>query len=94
MQTVLKKYGTIIGLLIIIAVFSILRPGTFLTVRNWSNIIEQISLLAIIAVGATVVMVIGEFDLSIANVASFAGILTAILLVRDFSMFLVIPLVL
>ncbi len=94
MQNILKKYGTIIGLLIIIIVFSILRPAAFLTVRNWSNIIEQISLLAIIAIGATVVMVIGEFDLSIANAASFAGILTAILLVRDYSMFLVIPFVL
>lgn len=94
MTEVFKKYGTIIGLMIIIITFAVLRPNTFLTVRNWSNILQQISLLAIIAVGATVVMVIGEFDLSIASVASFAGIITAGLLVNGYSMYLVIPAVL
>ncbi|MGM0420616.1 MAG: ABC transporter permease [Bacillota bacterium] len=94
MKGFLKKYGTLIGLLIIIMTLSVLRPNIFLTRRNWSNILEQISLLAIIATGATVVMVIGEFDLSIASVASFSGIITAGLLVGGISMYIVIPLVL
>lgn len=94
MKEIFKKYGTIIGLLIIIISFGILRPNTFLSLRNWSNILQQISLLAIISIGATVVMVIKEFDLSISSVASFAGIITAGLLVDGYSMYLVIPAVL
>jgi len=94
MKNILRKYGTVIGLFLIIIIFSILKPGVFPTLRNWTNILEQISLLAVIAIGATVVMVIGEFDLSIASVASFAGIMTAGLLVKGISMFLVIPIVL
>lgn len=94
MKKILSKYGTIIGLFIIIVIFSILKPGVFPSFRNWNNILEQISLLSIIATGATVVMVIGEFDLSIASVASFAGIMTAGLLVEGYSMYFVIPVVL
>lgn len=94
MQEILRKYGTFMGLILIIITFSFLKPGVFPTLRNFSNILEQVSLLAVIATGATVVMVIGEFDLSLANVASFAGVITAGLLVTGYSMYLVIPLVL
>lgn len=94
MKRILKRYGTLIGLFLVIIIFSILKPNIFPTFRNWNNILEQISLLSIIATGATVVMVIGEFDLSIASVASFAGIMTAGLLVDGYSMYFVIPLVL
>ena len=94
MKRILNKYGTLIGLFIIIIIFTILKPNIFATFRNWNNIFEQISLLSIIATGATVVMVIGEFDLSIASVASFAGIMTAGLLVDGYSMYFVIPVVL
>ncbi|MDI3546619.1 MAG: ribose transport system permease protein [Halanaerobiales bacterium] len=94
MQEILRKYGTFMGLILIIITFSFLKPGVFPTLRNFSNILEQVSLLAVIATGATMVMVIGEFDLSLANVASFAGVITAGLLVTGYSMYLVIPLVL
>ncbi len=42
-----------------------LGPDVFPTLRNLLNITRQISLLAIIATGATVIMTVGEFDLSI-----------------------------
>ncbi|WP_260182406.1 ABC transporter permease [Paenibacillus baekrokdamisoli] len=41
------------------------------------NISRQISFLVIIALGATLVMSVGEFDLSIGSVASFGGVLAA-----------------
>ena len=78
----LKKYGTLLAAAIIIAVFSLMRPDAFFTMSNLINISRQISLLVIVAVGATLIMVMDEFDLSLGSLASLGGILGATLAVR------------
>lgn len=77
-----RRYGTLLGLLVIMLIFSILAPHTFPTVRNLINISQQIALLAIIATGATVVMALREFDLSVGSVASFGGVLATGLVIQ------------
>jgi len=72
---ILSRYGTLIGLVLMIVVFTIKAPYTFFTINNFSNILSQSSLTAIIAAGLTMTLVVGEFDLSIGYVASFAGLL-------------------
>jgi len=72
---ILSRYGTLIGLVAMIIVFTIKSPYTFFTIGNFSNILSQSSLTAIIAAGLTMTLVVGEFDLSIGYVASFAGLL-------------------
>jgi len=94
MKGTLKKYGTLLGLGLIVITFAALKPSVFPTFNNLQNIFEQNSLLAIMAIGATVVVVIGEFDLSIGSVASFSGILVAILFGKNYPIFLVVPFVL
>jgi len=74
MTGIARKYGTLIALIAIIVVFSIASPGAFGTASNLINITQQMSLLAIVAIGATVVMAVGEFDLSTAALVSFGGI--------------------
>ena len=76
-KKVLQTYGTIMALLLIIIVFSILRPKSFFTIRNFINISRQISLMVIISIGATLVMSINEFDLSIGTMASLGGVISA-----------------
>jgi len=66
-----------IGLLILFAVFTALKPTIFPTVRNFINIFNQISLLGICAAGLTVCLVMNEFDLSIGAIATLAAVLTA-----------------
>ncbi len=78
-----SKYGTLIGLLIMILVFSILKPTSFATFNNFLNIFNQGSLSAIIACGLTAVVIVGEFDMSIGYVASFAGVLVTGLMVNQ-----------
>lgn len=80
--SLLGKYGTIFALIIIIIIFSVLQPGVFLTMNNLLNILNQIALLSIISAGLTVVMVMGEFDLSIGTLASFAGCLVVGMVMR------------
>ena len=71
------RFGTVIGLLILVAVFALLKPNVFLTARNLLNILNQISLLGICAAGLTICLVVGEFDLSIGAVATLGAVLTA-----------------
>ncbi len=79
----LRRWGTLIGFFALIVVFSLLRPTTFLSFRNWSNIIEQIATLAIVSVTVTVVMVTGDFDLSVGTLASLAGVVAADLMANQ-----------
>ena len=72
-----SRYGTIIGLMAMIVFFFINAPGTFFSKANALNILSQASLTAIIASGLTFTLVVGEFDLSIGNVASFLGLVVA-----------------
>ena len=80
LKKVLQTYGTLIALAVIIAVFSVLSPA-FFTVRNFINISRQISLLVMISIGATMVMTIDEFDLSIGSMASLGGVMAALMAV-------------
>ncbi|MFB2597779.1 ABC transporter permease [Herbiconiux sp. P17] len=80
---VLSRYGTLIGLGLMIIAFTVKAPTTFLTLPNFLNILNQSSLTAIIAAGLTMTLVVGEFDLSIGYVASFAGLLVVGFIARD-----------
>lgn len=75
----LRRYGTLIGFLLIVLFFWWQRPETFMTVRNWLNITQQMSILGVVAFTSTVVMVVGDFDLSVGAMASLAGILAALI---------------
>ncbi len=78
----LRSYGTFLGLLAMLAVFSLLRPGIFLSVNNLRNITEQVAILSIVATAMTVVMVVGDFDLSVGTLASLCGVVVADMLIR------------
>ncbi|MDB5525126.1 MAG: rbsC 17 [Rhizobium sp.] len=83
MTGIVRQYGTLIALVAIVIVFSIASPGAFGTASNLINITQQMTLLSIVAIGATVVMAVGEFDLSTAAVVSFGGIFVVYLLKLD-----------
>ncbi|MNZ56397.1 Ribose transport system permease protein RbsC [compost metagenome] len=70
----LYKYGTLITILLLIAVFS-LSTDNFLSGSNIINILRSISIVTIIAVGLTVSLAVGGFDLSVGSVASLANAL-------------------
>src|ERR687897_353397 len=63
-------------LLFLVVFFSIASPS-FATIDNVGNILTQVSVTAIIAVGLTFVILCAEIDLSIASIANAAGIVVA-----------------
>lgn len=81
---VVSKYGTLIAMAIMIVIFGASVPGgIFLSGNNLLNILNQSALTAIIAAGLTMVLVVGEFDLSVGYAASLAGVLVTGLLVKQ-----------
>lgn len=77
LQQLLRMYGTLIAGGLLIVIFSLLAPSSFATVDNMINISRQISFLVMISLGATLVMAVSEFDLSIGAMASFGGVFAA-----------------
>lgn len=65
----------------IVVVFGLLYPTTFLTRENLVvNVLETVSFLVIVAAAQTIVMVVGDFDLSVGGLAALATSFTAAIL--------------
>ena len=77
----LRRHGTLIGAAIVVAFFWAHLPATFLTARNLLNISQQMSMLAVVASAMTIVMAMGDFDLSVGSMASLAGIVAALVFI-------------
>lgn len=71
-----KIPGPLLGLIVIMAVFTYLSPY-FLTVRNLRDIFSQISEIGIMAVGSALVIITGGIDLSVGAVLAVSLMVTA-----------------
>jgi len=63
--------GPLIGLILLCLIFS-LASDHFLSIRNALNVLDQITVLGILAIGMTAVIVIGGIDLSVGSVLAFS----------------------
>jgi len=67
------RYGVLLAFGAMLLVFSILRPSTFPTVDDAKSILVNAAPGMIVALGLTVVLVMGDFDLSIGSMVGFAA---------------------
>lgn len=67
-----------VALIAVSALFALLAP-TFITTGNIRNILAQTSVLAFLATGVTFILLVGEIDLSVANVAVLSGVMSALM---------------
>ncbi|KIL34560.1 ribose ABC transporter permease [Cohnella kolymensis] len=72
----MQTYGMLLILLLVIAIFSMLTPN-FLTTSNIINILRQVSVVGIIAVGQTLVILTAGIDLSVGSIVGLAGAISA-----------------
>jgi ribose transport system permease protein len=63
--------GPLIGLILLCVVFAVLSP-VFLSIRNGLNVVDQVTVLGIIAIGMTAVIVIGGIDLSVGSILALS----------------------
>lgn len=73
---ILKKYGIVIILCIMVAAISIARPN-FLSSSNLFNVLTQSAIFGILALGVTLVIISKGIDLSLGSVLALAGVIAA-----------------
>ncbi|WP_251554600.1 ABC transporter permease [Neobacillus muris] len=76
-SNLLKTYGLVIALLLVCAIFSVLSP-VFLQPTNLMNILNQVAINAILAIGVTFVILIGGIDLGLGSYVAITGCMAAL----------------
>lgn len=70
----------ILGLVVLVAGFSILRPDSFTTAFNFENLIQQSAGVTIIAMGLVFVLLLGEIDLAAGVTSGVCAAVASVLL--------------
>jgi len=79
---ILNKFKTGIGLLVLVIVLSFMSPY-FLTIPNLLNVVRQVSIIAVISFGMTMVILTGGIDLSVGSMLAFSGAVAAGMMVNS-----------
>ena len=77
----LSEYAIIVIFIVLFVVMSIFAPN-FFTGNNMVNILRQVSISGICAVGMTFVMLTGGIDLSVGAILGVSGVLTAMMMLK------------
>jgi ribose transport system permease protein len=77
-----KWVGPLVALFVVYAFFLVLRPDTFARPATLLTMAQQTVVVAIAAIGATVVIVSGGIDLSVGSSVALTSVIVAKLLVR------------
>lgn len=86
-EKVLKQFQSYIALIVIIIVASIIcvkdGENVFLSVRNIMNVLRSVSETGIIAIGMTMILILGDIDLSVGSIVGLVSTGCASLMVRN-----------
>jgi len=74
---ILKQFGPLLFLIVLMAVFTALKPS-FIDPINVFNILRQISITGLIALGMTFVILTAGIDLSVGSLLALCGMVAAI----------------
>lgn len=70
----------VLGLIVLFAFFSILRPSSFFSTFNFANLLNQGTAIIVLAMGLVFVLLLGEIDLSAGYTAGTAAAVVAVAL--------------
>ena len=93
----INKFANVMGVWLVVVLFFIIlsvSTDTFLTYVNLINVVRQICVNAIVALGASYVVLGGEIDLSTGTLTAFSGCVVALLMVAGINMWVAILIVL
>jgi D-xylose transport system permease protein len=75
----LREMGVYYALIVLVIILTVASAYTgrvsYLSMQNVTNILHQSSLTAVMAIAMTVILITGNFDLSVASVAALAAVL-------------------
>lgn len=92
-KKMLKTQSALMTFAILFIIASV-RYEQFLTVLNLSNVLRQVSMIGLIAVGMTFVILIGGIDLSVGSILALSGVVAAHLSNTSLVLAIVVPLLL
>ena len=75
-----RIYSLLAMIVVVVIVASLIFPHTFPTFENFRQLLLNLSIDTIVAVGMMILLISGSFDLSVGSVVAFAGCLTAYLM--------------
>lgn len=75
-KNMMRESAILLVLIAVIIIFSCLSPQ-FFKFSNFITILRQVSILAIVSVGMTVVLISGGIDLSVGSIVSFVSVFTS-----------------
>ena len=80
LQSWLNRLGPLLGLVLVIVVFSILMktPEKFLSPNNLRIVLSQTVIVAIGAIGMTMIIISGGIDLAVGSTIALTGVITAL----------------
>jgi D-xylose transport system permease protein len=85
----IKNNGTFIALIVLVIILSIASPS-FLSSRNLTNLIRQVTINGIIAVGMTMVILLAGIDLSVGSVVGLSAVTVTLLMQAGLGIWLAI----
>lgn len=92
LNAVLREGGISLALVALIVIFAVLSPD-FASLRNLRNVLNQITINTILAIGMTFVILVGGIDLSVGSLLAFAIMITGtVMQLQGLPTELVIPL--
>lgn len=79
----LEAYALVAALLVLMAVFGVLKPGAFLSWANISTMLGSQAVLVVLTLALIIPLTAGDFDLSVASMATLSAMILAVLNAQD-----------
>src|SRR5262245_34781801 len=73
----IRKYAIVLILFGMIALLAILTGGRFLQIQNLINVVRQVSVIAMLGIGLTVVIISTGIDLSVGAVLALSAVVAS-----------------
>ncbi|MFB2582392.1 ABC transporter permease [Herbiconiux sp. P15] len=77
-RTLIARYGVLAAIVLTFITFSVLRPDSFLNSLTLLGILRDCVPLMVLALGITVVMTLGQFDMSVGGLTSLMAVVSVI----------------
>lgn len=72
-----RKYAIVLILVGMVALLSVMTRGTFLQTQNLINVVRQMSVIAMLAIGLTVVIISTGIDLSVGSIVALSAVVAS-----------------
>jgi ribose/xylose/arabinose/galactoside ABC-type transport system permease subunit len=70
-------FGVYIGLILLFIIATIAAPDLFFSLKNFTNVLRQVSIVGVVSIGMTIVLLIGGIDLSVTSVMAVSACVMA-----------------